>query len=557
MKKNESRLVWANPAGDPVLTLDDIKDCYFGCHFASASISDKNREGMAMYRTFEYDGDSVRSMRVEFQTYDGGWNKCVTVTFTNGVDGVYGCAIAAGHAGQNSGVVGYRFVNANGSYNGYSDNPVTAYNGTGGYGIYDLFAAPMTTLAADTDWSGHDAAVALGGSVVDLNGHRLTVDGLSGDGTIYAKIINTDTAHTAELRCKPAAGLSFNNNSVCLGRSGLTTHKIKFVMDGRGAYAASIAQEYNGGTEVVGGILKAGLWGNSNKPFGTATTQIPVRAGGIFDLNGQIEYNVYQILLDGGTIRNTGTDRSGTSAMLGNVTLSDDASFDFRSSYGIAGDNYAATTLDLAGHILTVDIASGNSKSFALCNTTIKNGFMDLRSGGVLQTGLPAPNGNSNAAVMATDVDFKVNCALWLYAPLYVHDYEAITSYNSNNGTNAVYVCGTFKPSPAHNYFHGCVMQEGSTIDLSERTSALPLVSSFTNENSNRTLAFADGATVYVKCGSFRPTSKIPVISWTPETKPANISSVKFRNADPATKRSFVARSTGLYVVSGFAVLVR
>ncbi len=41
-------------------------------------------------------------------------------------------------------------------------------------------------------------------------------------------------------------------------------------------------------------------------------------------------------------------------------------------------------------------------------------------------------------------------------------------------------------------------MQEGSTIDLSERTAALPLVSAFTNTDSDRTLKFADGATVYV-----------------------------------------------------------
>ena len=56
-------------------------------------------------------------------------------------------------------------------------------------------------------------------------------------------------------------------------------------------------------------------------------------------------------------------------------------------------------------------------------------------------------------------------------------------------------------------------MQEGSTIDLSERTAALPLVSAFTNTDSDRTLKFADGATVYVALGGKRFAGG-KVISW-------------------------------------------
>ena len=100
MKLNESRLVFANPAGEPVLTLDDIKDYYLGCSFAGSSISVNDGEGIGMYRAFEYDGnDSVSLMRVEYQVYDGNYNKCSVVNFTNGVDGVYGYVATTRYAG--------------------------------------------------------------------------------------------------------------------------------------------------------------------------------------------------------------------------------------------------------------------------------------------------------------------------------------------------------------------------------------------------------------------------------------------------------------------------
>lgn len=93
------------------------------------------------------------------------------------------------------------------------------------------------------------------------------------------------------------------------------------------------------------------------------------------------------------------------------------------------------------------------------------------------------------------------------------------------------------------------------TIDLSERTAAIPLLSAFTNTNSDRTLKFADGATVYVNLGGKKfPQGK--VISWS--EKPANINTVKFRHAPGvAPKGGFVAMSDGLYLKTGFMIFVR
>ncbi len=562
MKLNESRLVFANPAGEPVLTLDDIKDYYFGCSFAGSSISENDGEGVGLYRAFEYDANnSVSLMRVEYQVYDGSggngsYNKCVTVNFTNGVDGVYGCASSAQYAGRGSAKIGFHFVNANGSFAG-SQGTVVTNSFTAGYGIYDLFATPMITLDRDTDWSATYGVVQLGDAVVDLNGHNLTLQGVSGNGTLqypYSQIFNSNNSVMSEVHFNVSGGLSFSNSTVHFGTSdAFLNNNIKFVKEGNGTHVGAIGQPCKGGTEFVAGTLKAGVAGTSN-PFGATPQTFELDAGCVFDINGQWDFNAYTFVLNGGKLTNTGTDNTNVQGQFKTVTLTADSSFELPHSCGMIGSSYAATTLDLAGHKLTVDVSAG--KAFFLSNATISNGTIELRNDAVdgkLLTGQDGGNASANGTNHAETVDFKVGCALWLYAPLSVRNYEALYDRNSNNGTAAFNIHGAFKPS-AHDYFHGCTMQDGSTIDLSLREAALPLVSVFTNTNSDRTLKFADGATVYVALGGKRFAGG-KVISW--NEKPENIGTVKFRSAPGERKCAFIAKDDGLYTMSGMVILVK
>ena len=557
MKQNESRLVFANPVGEPVLTLDDIKDYYLGCSFAGSSISGNDGEGIGMYRAFEYDGnDSVSLMRVEYQIYDGGYNKCSIVNFTNGIDGVYGYAASARYTGQNTGKLGAHFVNANGTFAG-SEGTVVTNSFTNGYGIYDLFVTPMVVLDRDTDWSAADGVISLGDAVVDLAGHNLTLQGVSGNGTLqypYSQIFNSSNNVMAEVHFNVPGNLTFSNSTVHFGTSNaFLNNNIKFVKEGNGTHVAAIGQACKGGTQLAAGTLKAGIAGTSN-PFGATPQTIEIDAGCAFDINGQWDFDAYSFVLNGGKITNTGTDNTNGQGQFKTVTLTADSSFVLPHSCGMIGSNYAATTLDLADHKLTVDVSSG--KAFFLCNATISNGTVELRNDagdGRLLTGLDG-NATANGTNHAETVDFKVGCALWLYGPLSVRNYEALYDRNSNNGWAAFNIHGAFKPS-AHNYFHGCTMMDGSTIDLSLRESALPLVSAFTNTNSDRTLKFADGATVYIDLGGKKfPQGK--VISWA--EKPANINTVKFLHAPGlAPKGGFVAMSDGLYLKTGIMIFVR
>jgi hypothetical protein len=557
MKKNESRLVFANPVGEKVLTLNDIKDYYFGCNFSGNNVTEKGREAIGLHKMFEYEGESVKSMRVEFQTYDGGWNKCVIVNFTNGVDGVYGYAEAAGHAGENSGTIGFHFVNESGQFVNATDGVVTSYQGLHGYGIYDLFAAPMVTLDRDTDWSGGDSVIELGDMVVDLNGHNLTLQGISYNSPLKypsLRVFNSNKEVMSELHFNIPGGVIFNNNKVCFGRSDALYDNIKFVKEGNGTYVASIGQAYKGGTEVVSGTIKPTGSGTADQFGPRPDVKIEIGPDGAFDINGQLDYNSYQFVLNGGKIINTGSDNTENQGIIRKISLMADSSFVLPKSSGIIGHSYADTSLDLAGHKLSVYI--GSEKAFFLINSTITGGTVELRNdseNGGLQTGRK-DRADANKMINAKEVDFKVGCALSLYAPLSVRNYEALYGYNSNAGNAALDVYGTFTPS-SHDYFRGCTMMDGSTIDLSLRETALPLVSAFTNESSDRTLKFADGATVYVALGEKKLSDDGKVISW--DEKPANIRTVKFVGAPGDSKGVYIAKDDGLYRSTGLMIMVR
>ena len=57
-------------------------------------------------------------------------------------------------------------------------------------------------------------------------------------------------------------------------------------------------------------------------------------------------------------------------------------------------------------------------------------------------------------------------------------------------------VYGVFTPAVGHDYFYGCTMRDGSTIDLSGKEGNWSTTSAFTS--GARTVLFADGASVTV-----------------------------------------------------------
>ena len=219
------------------------------------------------------------------------------------------------------------------------------------------------------------------------------------------------------------------------------------------------------------------------------TGRITVSSGGTFDFNGMRDFFNYQLALDGGTARNAGADVPNGAAQIGSVIVTAEGSrFEAQNSIGLVGYGYRQCQLVLCGHMLTVDIASG--KSFWLYNTVVSDGTFDVTGAGILDI--------DKTGIIATNASFRIGSAMNVKVPVSVRDYIALFAGNNGVGTAALNVYGSFKPS-AHNYFYGPTMQDGSTIDLSARTSSLPSVSD--SWDGDRTLKFASGATVTIDVG--------------------------------------------------------
>ena len=404
---------------------------------------------------------------------------------------------------------------------------------------YLRFEADDVSLSQDCDWRGlGDVVVVPSGRTVDLNGHKLYINDFDGEGTFTSGMAD------GELHIDVPDGATYENGPATLAGS------LKLVKEGLGTLLITRAwHTYTGGTVIDGGVLKGAVKDDVARAdrgaIGDNGSTITVNENGTIDVNGYVVYTAYTLVLNGGTMKNGAAVSLSNWTQWGDIRLADDSTFDLIYGYGLYGSNSGATTLDLGGHTLTVNLAAG--QNFLLYHTTVKNGTVDVTSGGYLVA--------DRTEVVATNADFRINCALNVKVPFSVRNYEAVYGDAGYNlGASVIEVNGTFKPS-AHDCFHGCKMMDGSTIDFSSRTNALPLVSAFTS-NGAKTLVFNADATVYVKFGNYRVANREPIIEWT--AMPEDIDGVKFASVPGEKKRIFAKKEDGLYAITqGFFVIMR
>ena len=359
------------------------------------------------------------------------------------------------------------------------------------------------TLNAELDLRDWGADVFADGVEIDLKGYSLHVDNLDGVSYNNASIKNT-SATTATLEVRVTAA-SVNNPSATISGN------VRFVKSGEGEFVASRAQLYTGGTEVAAGKLKAGIVGTGN-PLGAANTELKIGKGATFELNGKGGWDRYSLTLAGGTLQSS-SGISMDAGLFTNVTLTADSliSMPAYAPWGLVGVNYDPVAIYLNGHTLNMEIYQVNV-SLVFCNTKfVGEGNFHINKGGNFQTGVK-DNDAACGEIMATNVSLRVNSPLKLYAPVSIRDYEQVygtaecVSYDS---TAEMKVFGAFKPA-SHGVFYGCTMQDGSTIDLSNRTGAngLPFyttstVASDSLNSLRKTVGFAPGATVTVDLSAF------------------------------------------------------
>ena len=325
------------------------------------------------------------------------------------------------------------------------------------------------TLGANADWSQLGFAPFIpASSVVELNGYTLTVSGIAGPG----KVNNAAQGEAAQLVVSGSADWT-NSDTVFDGN-------LKFVKTGAGTFTSTIAQSYTGGTVVGAGTIQAprstAAYDATFTPFGTGT--ITIGRNGVLNVQSTVAYR-NGVVLDGGTI--TGGVQQGSSQNEWGagrpVVMLERLTADSTITHSAKGLDIGApgTPVDLGGYTLSVAIADATYFRFfgSLADTA---GKIVTTGAGFLQE-LPA-------LARGVDIDCSSDANLTL-SGTEVHDYRAANGdRKSAAGTGrGVKVNGTY--TPVGNYYYGCMMENGSTIDLSGRTGCFNVKSSLTEYNGN------------------------------------------------------------------------
>ncbi len=323
---------------------------------------------------------------------------------------------------------------------------------------------------------------------------------------------------------------------------------LALVKEGAGTLTVNrMGQTYTGGTRIAGGIVNTVNCGGGGAIyiyiatkgyFGKSGSDIVLEPGGVFDFKGNCDYRTYTTTMAGGTLRNTGYDMATSSGSFGTVKLTADSVIE--TAYNTTFYDVVPLLLDLGGKTLSVE-TMGKTLHFNNAGS-ITNGVMWLKGSGCWRV---------NAAVNARGATLRVESALWIGAQLDVDDYYAACTFDSNNGTGGMSVYGRF--TPATDYFYGCTMMDGSTLDLNGRTGAWSTTSAFT-AGLNR-VTFASGATVIIDV-HLRASWSGKVVDWGAGNAPE---AVRF-TLDEQSKsmgRALMVRDDGLYACSDVIIIVR
>lgn len=403
---SEPLTIWTNPAGEPVLTLDDIQGYTFTAYEAGSSIDLKGARVNGYNTRLERGADgSVERIVTEFQLLDDRYIKGVIVELTNGPDGVQAKALAARYfAVANGASLGDVMMNADGTFNG-TGAPVASSYSTGNYGLYELMAtppAPSVELVLDRTqtWSELTAGVDLGARDLVVNVKvtgtdapvltfdtpidRVTMNFIGTEGATTASLVQGAgcTAFTVdqlnvtkELRLGLDVALAPAAVDVASGT------RLVYQATGEATVASQVTG--GGGVEVASGVLTfnaaqssytGGTWVKAGAtvkpgrgavavgtmrlgPFGMASAgnAIHLEAGAVYDVNGIDRASCWVEVASDEAIVNSGEPRSMEKAQMHGLILAADVTLTPRSTYSIVTpDLLMPGSLVLNGHTLTI-----------------------------------------------------------------------------------------------------------------------------------------------------------------------------------------------------------
>lgn len=380
-------------------------------------------------------------------------------------------------------------------------------------------------LSKPCDWTGFDLNLLTDDSVLDMKGNALTVSAGTGESTTEATI--TSSAEGAELTFVVDEGEAYTNSTLNL------SGELKLVKDGAGTFVAKkCPQEYAGVTEVHKGTLRCGIanvnTANGKSPFGAACT-IDLLSGSALDPAGSYYWGNHTINMRGGAIANT-VKTSGLATGTGNPVDfapkggNTNPGLQFNPKLVLFADATLSTTEDFnfQGKVTQCEeyklILSIAAEHYILWNPSSATSVnVVVTGGGILGVWCKNPVAQANTALTVEDGTLALSKHdSYGSGNLSVCDYLSSTETMVNLGGADLFVSGTF--TPASDYFYGCTMQNGSTIDLGSKTETWNVKSSSTGYN---TVKFAADATVTLKLGDREVTPGDLIVAW--EKRPVDV----------------------------------
>ncbi len=379
------------------------------------------------------------------------------------------------------------------------------------------------------------------GIVIDIKGNSLKFPSsmMFGDKAFTV----TSSVAGGEVVIDVPSGTSRNTSMTLSG-------SLKVTKKGAGTFVSALSQTYTDGTDVEAGTVRPPdspadnnytYSGDTFAAFGTG--MVNVLTGAAFDVRGNYGYT--NVVLKGGTIANTlrsmgQTAKPGVFA----ASLADSDTSYLNMYFGGDASKYnmiygkAGLATDLGGKTLEITTWNNLSIRSALTNGTI----VANEKGGWFMF---------DAALDMRMTKFVCNGALQVNANLEIGEYENRGNTQYMLGSSKMNVHRRFCPI-AKTYFYGCTMLGGCTFDLSQRET-LFTTSCTNHQNKVYSVAYADNATIKVKLGERKVRNGTKIVGWT--SKPTN--NVKFIAAEDERRRAFAIKDDGLYVYSGFVLIVK
>jgi len=335
----------------------------------------------------------------------------------------------------------------------------------------------------------------------------------------------------APLHVSVPAGMAHTNSTVYLSGG------VQFVKEGAGTFLATKAhQSYVGGTEVVGGTLKMGTSGDVSI-LGEAGNDVTICSNTVVDINGIYNNTSYNYALKGGKLAYYGTLLNEKLAFNGDYEVLEEGS-----ELAFANVNTSNARFTLHGHTLRTSIARLEGNTVVADEGTLDYHCRFYVTGGATFTA-------SNATVIA-------NAMHQFAGPTTLGTYIEKSTAAFNGGVaNSAEILGSFRPDT--DFFYGFKLKDGVTIDLTTRSTPLPLTSECP---VNNTLAFEDGATVTLDLTGSSLCRYGKVVSWALGDTPSNIDTLTFKLEIGGARSPYQVRvkDDGIYLVgNGTMVIVR